>query len=384
MSVTYRAAGFAVALTMSGGMAWADSVAPATYSDTLEIGESVTIKKTVTVDAGGPDSARVDVFFLADSTGSMGGQIAAAKANANTVLSSLSGLGDVHFGVGEYKDTSDAFTYRTNTALTGNASAVTAGINAWSARGGGDFPEGNLIGLERVAKETSWRTGSTRVVVMFGDAPGHVGRTDTKDDASGDRITSNETATIAALNAEGITVQIGNTGGTNPTSGMNRAAGGAAAGQANRIAAATGGEVFTLSSSGAGIADLIKDAVDATFAEYGSISLSPLGAEPGVGVTVSDPILGDFDREETRTFDFDVTFTGLEEGTHDFVIHALIDGGIVATETDRIVVGEGGEPGPGPDPGPGPGPAPIPLPAGLPLLLGALGGLGLISRRRKG
>ena len=160
-----------------GGAALADSVAPATYSDTLAIGESVTIGTTVTVDAGGPDSATVDVFFLADSTGSMGGQIAQAKANANTIISSLSGLGDVHFGVGEYKDTFDAFTYRTNTALTGNTSAVTAGINAWSASGGGDFPEANLIGLERVAKETAWRDGSTRIVVMFGDAVGHVGRT---------------------------------------------------------------------------------------------------------------------------------------------------------------------------------------------------------------
>ena len=370
MSITYRAAGFAVALTMSGGMAWADSVAPATYSDTLEIGESVTIKKTVTVDAGGPDSARVDVFFLADSTGSMRGQISQAQANANTIISSLSTLGDVHFGVGEYKDITDAFTYRTNTALTGDTTAVTAGINLWSASGGGDFPEGNLVGLERVANETAWRDGSTRVVVMFGDAPGH-------DPREG----STELSAIAALNAEGITVQIGNTGGTG-SSGMNSAitSDGVPAGQANRIAAATGGEVFTLSSSGAGIADLIKDAVDATFAEYESVSLSPLGAAPGVGVTVSDPILGEFDREETRTFDFDVTFTGLEEGTHDFVIHALIDGGIVATETDRIIVGEGGEPGPGP--GPGPGPAPIPPPAGLPLLLGALGGLGLMSRRR--
>ena len=74
-----------------------------------------------------------------------------------------------------------------------------------------------------------------------------------------------------------------------------------------------------------------------------------------------------------------MTFTGLVAGSHDFVINALVDGGIVATETDSIVVGDG-EPGPGP----GPGPSPIPLPAGLPLLLGALGGLGLISRRRKG
>ena len=203
----------------------------------------------------------------------MGGQIGAAKTNASTIISSLASLGDVQFGVGEYKDTTDSFTYRTNTALTANTAAVTSGINLWSASGGGDFPEGNLVGLERVADETAWRAGSTRVVVMFGDAPGH-------DPREG----STELSAVAALNDKGITVQIGNTAGTS-LSGMNSAVDGKPAGQANRIAAATGGEVFTLSSSGAGIADLIKDAVDATFADTTASSLAA-GRRAGVGVTV--------------------------------------------------------------------------------------------------
>jgi hypothetical protein len=360
--------GLTAGLAMMASAAMADSIDPATFEATLGVGESVTINKTVTIDSGGPTSARVDVFFLADTTGSMFGQIGAAQTNAETILSSLASLGDVHFGVGEYKDTFDVFTYRTNTALTGDTTAVTNGINQWGASGGGDTPEANMIALQRVAQETAWRDGSTRVIVMFGDAVGHVGRTDTRTDASGNFLVSSETNAIAALNAAGVTVQIGNTGGTLNT-GMNAAGGGAAAGQANRIAAATGGQVFTLAASGAGIADLIKDAVDAVFATYTTVSLNPVGVPAGVGVEVSAPIVGDFDREETRTFDFTVTFTGLAPGVHDFTIDALVDGGVVATEKDRITV---------------PGtPGVIPLPAAGWLLLGGLGALGALSRRRK-
>ena len=373
MTNLHRVAAVSAALFMLAGAAVADSIAPADFSATLKVGESVTIKKKVTIDAGSPTTAKVDVFFLADTTGSMGGQINAAKANAGTIISSLSSLGNVQFGVGEYKDTFDSFTYRTNTGLTGNAADVTAGIGLWSAGGGGDFPEGNLIGLQRVAQETAWRDGSTRVIVQFGDAPGHVGRTDSKADASGDFLVSDEANTLAALEDKGITVQIGNPDGTGP-GGMNAADGGAAANQANRIAAATGGSVFTLSSSGEDIAALIKEAVEATFATYSKVELLPVGNLPGVEVTTTGPITGDFDRETTNTFDFEVTFKALTEGTHKFSIDALVDGGFVASEADTITVNGDG---------PGPGPAPIPLPAGLPLLIGALGLGGLIVRRRK-
>ena len=51
----------------------ADSVSPSTYTTNLALGKSVTINKIVIINAGTPTSAKVDVFFLADTTGSMGG-----------------------------------------------------------------------------------------------------------------------------------------------------------------------------------------------------------------------------------------------------------------------------------------------------------------------
>ena len=81
------------------------------------------------------------------------------------------------------------------------------------------------------------------------------------------------------------------------------------------------------------------------------VELPRLGNLPGAGVTISDPIMCSFDREETRGFDFDAIFAGLEEGAHDLVIHARVDGGFVAAETDGIIVDDGigdRDPGAGP------------------------------------
>ena len=50
----------------------ADTVVPSNYAASLKPGKSVTITKTVIISAGTPTTAKVDVFFLADTTGSMG------------------------------------------------------------------------------------------------------------------------------------------------------------------------------------------------------------------------------------------------------------------------------------------------------------------------
>ena len=84
--------------------ALADTVAPSTYTTTLTLGQSVTINKIVTINAGTPTSAKVDVFFLADTTGSMGSAIQSVKDGAAAIMASTSALGDVAYAVGEYKD----------------------------------------------------------------------------------------------------------------------------------------------------------------------------------------------------------------------------------------------------------------------------------------
>lgn len=316
------AIGFSALLPAIG---FADSISPATYSDTLGIGESVTITKTVTVTNAPPSDAKVDVFFLADTTGSMGGAISAVKSSASTILSSTAGLGDVAFGVGEYKDFGDIYTYKLNTGMTSSQATAQSAINTWGASGGGDWPEANLYALNRVATDaaTGWRTGSTRILVWFGDAPGH--------DPSGG---VNEAAATSALQSMNIVVEAVDVGSMNYY------------GQASRIAAATGGDYYSGISSGT-IVSTIQAAIKSVIDTYSKVCLDASAAPAGVSVVTDPCYTGSFDRSVDRTFTFDVTFTGDAAGTYAFPINAMVDGGVVAVENDRITVGGTSVPEPG-------------------------------------
>jgi len=332
-----------VALAAAPIAAFADSISPSSYSATIGIGESVTVTKTVTVDAGTPTSSKVDVFFLADTTGSMGGSIGAVISSASSILSATTGLGDVAWGVGEYKDFGDIYAYRLNTAITSTVSSVTAGIGMWAASGGGDFPEANLFGLHSVATDplTGWRAGSARILVWFGDAPGH--------DPSGGATLASATADLVGM---GIKVQALDVGALNST------------GQALSIATATGGAYYSGISTSSIVA-AITSAITTAFATYSSVGLDLSEVLAGVSAAYGSPVTGAFTRSSTGTFTFSLTFTGVTAGDYTFNIYGTVDGGRVATESDHIVVSA------------------VPLPAAAWMGMGLMGLVAAQRRRRK-
>jgi murein DD-endopeptidase MepM/ murein hydrolase activator NlpD len=301
----------------------ADTVSPSSYATSLKLGASVTITKTVTISKGTPDTALVDVFFLADTTGSMGPTLANVQAGAAAIIAGLADLGDVAYGVGEYKDYDlyypDPFVFRLNQNITDDADLVQEGIDAWVASGGYDWEEGQLYALKQVADTVAWRHGSTRIIVWFGDAPGH--------DPAGPPPGVTETEATAALVAQTVKVMALDVGSLNYSN------------QAQRIANATNGKYYSGIDPDQIVND-IKNAIIESFQTYSTVSLGTSLVPAGVAVNVSPPAhTGEYDRSMDQTFTFDVTFTALSPGSYNFSIPVLVDGGTMATEQDNIVVG---------------------------------------------
>lgn len=347
MKAKYLRGMLAALLLLLPAAAMADSITPSSVTASLGIGETLTVAKTVTI-AKEATTSQVDVYFMADTTGSMGGTIAAVSGSASSILSTTAAYGSVNFAVGEYKDSGDTYAYRLNTAMTSSQATAQAGINLWSAGGGGDYQEANLYALSQAASDvaTGWRAGSAKIMVWFGDASGH--------DPSIGGVT--EASATAALVAQNIKVEAIDVGSLNDT------------GQAQRIATATGGDYYAGIDS-ATIAQKIIDAIGSIVNSYSTVSLDTSEVPAGVGVSVAPgSYTGSFDRSIERTFGFDVTFTGLASGDYSFNIYALLDTGRVATESDRIRVVDGTS---------------VPEPATLLLIGFGLLGLTGVQRRMK-
>jgi hypothetical protein len=234
--------------------------------------------------------AKADVYFLADTTGSMGTEIDAVRTSGAAILAAIAGLGlDIAFGVGNYKDFPEtfgpAFTHQLSpTPVIADANTA---INAWSAIGGEDTPEAQLYALDALAEPPGgtigWRAGAKRIIVWFGDAPGH----DPVCAAiSGRPYDITEASATGKLVTESISVlAISVTGGAaagledDPTLGAfdyDAACGppAGAAGQASRIAAATGG-VFVNGIDDTTIVNTIVALVSEAVATINNVSLVP-------------------------------------------------------------------------------------------------------------
>ncbi|MBO6168139.1 MAG: hypothetical protein J6P13_07330 [Kiritimatiellae bacterium] len=127
----------------------------------------------------GSDKGSLDIVFLVDFTGSMGGCINGLKANIQEFFRSLvegdEAIKDWRARVVGYQDiTCDAKWYWDHDFTT-NVTEFCDQINELYADGGGDWPESLLDALWRISKETAetkkFREDATRVVVAFTDAP---------------------------------------------------------------------------------------------------------------------------------------------------------------------------------------------------------------------
>jgi hypothetical protein len=294
------AASLIVGLIAAGPVAAHDpiiGVVPDSVEVTLAPGASTNVTKTVHTPEILPTP---DIYFLADSTGSMDDVIANVQADASAILAAVDLLAnDPRYGAGDYKDFQnpqvDPYAFLNGApipAADDNGAAALAAIGAWTAIGGGDGPEGQFFALHRLAAHTdaNFRSDSTPVVVWFGDAPAH---DPVCDEISGDtgHDISEATLTAELINAEVrvIAISVVTASGAffptalddDPTAFAGDYAAtcgveGGTSGQASRLAAATGGVHLT------GVA--ASDIADAILAGLGAL---PVDVTPSA--TCDDP-----------------------------------------------------------------------------------------------
>lgn len=118
----------------------------------------------------------VDLAFVVDTTGSMGGLIQAAQRQMISLLGELTRAANINLclGVVEYRDhpPQDTLIYKVY-PFTEDLEKAQKTIESLTANGGGDAPEAVFDGIVAACHELIWGKYSRRLLVLVGDAPPH-------------------------------------------------------------------------------------------------------------------------------------------------------------------------------------------------------------------
>ncbi|MDQ3034424.1 MAG: VWA domain-containing protein [Myxococcota bacterium] len=148
---------------------------------------------------------QADVYFLMDTTGSMGSSVASLRSSLAAFIDDVRAeISDVYIGSGFFKDypvspygSGGDVAYRNCQSLTGDRAAAISGLDCYSVSGGNDGPESHTSALWSVATGMRlagnsglttdagcaggtwgypcWRDGSVPIVVLISDIYAHNG-----------------------------------------------------------------------------------------------------------------------------------------------------------------------------------------------------------------
>jgi uncharacterized protein YegL len=180
---------------------------------------------------------RVEVVFVLDTTGSMGGLIEAAKEKIWSIASTLAQAQQapqISMGLVAYRDRGDEYVTQV-IDLNQDLDSMYAKLLGLAAGGGGDGPEAVNEGLEAAIERVSWSQDSDvyKVVFLVGDAPPHM---DYQDDVKYPQV-------VAAATARGIVVNTVQCGSMSETVAPWR-----------HIASLGRGRYFTVEQAGSAVA----------------------------------------------------------------------------------------------------------------------------------
>jgi len=132
------------------------------------------VERPVALAVGQQQRPRVEVTFVLDTTGSMGGLLEGAKRKIWSIARAI-GEGrprpELRVALVGYRDQGDAYVTRVHDFST-DMDAVYADLSAFEAGGGGDWPEHVSRALSDAVHRVSWsQDKALRIIFLVGDAP---------------------------------------------------------------------------------------------------------------------------------------------------------------------------------------------------------------------
>jgi hypothetical protein len=124
--------------------------------------------------------ATIELMFVLDTTGSMGGMLEGAKAKiwgiVNDLLQQRNLAGaTIRVGLVAYRDRGDNYVTRV-TPLSTNLDAVYSQLMSFQAQGGGDTPEDVRSAMAEAVRLGGWSapgSNTSQIIFLVGDAPPH-------------------------------------------------------------------------------------------------------------------------------------------------------------------------------------------------------------------
>lgn len=307
------------------------------------------IAKLIEMKMGVPSSARdvsgtsenIDIAFAVDTTGSMGDDIDAVKADIGAIVAQVAATSkSARYGLVSYKDhpvhggDSTDYPARVETSFTSDTAVFTEKLMALTADGGGDYPESVYSGA-MAALDFDWRSGVRKILIILGDAP-----------AKNPEPVTGYTPSIVAARAFAIDPVVIYGLDTDDLSG-----GGVA-----ELVEETGGEVFRTSET-ADIPGAITAAISAQlvnpFAWIQGPYVVKVGSELQIDASGSYAVEGEITKYE---WDFDGDGTYDAEGSEPTITHVYDDlfegfvgvrvtdtGGLTATGSTAVLVSRDGD-----------------------------------------
>lgn len=276
--VAVVAAAAALSLIATAASATVD---PISVDEALDPGESITITKTVSTPELPPQP---DIVLLVDRTGSMGDAIGNVKTNMASVIAAVEAeQPTAQWAVASYCDVDEPNPFLVHSNLSDDSAATVTAVNGIALCNGGDTDEEQLNALWEIGAggdAVAFRPDSSRIVVWFGDNPGH--------DPSLGHTLADATTSLTDAEARVIAISVGanNLDGT---------------GQATHITGATDGVLL----SGVG-ADEVSEAILAGLSNLPVEVAGTPTCDPGLSVTL-DPAMQTVTSGDDAVFEETIT-----------------------------------------------------------------------------